>query len=107
MIWTRDLDDLSCTRARLRLPLDHPETTYLMFINCRCREFWNFGLGEGEGEELCLTKNAIERFRSRIKEINHKEMIKAMWRKSILAYVVMADGLVYREHVKHDDLHTS
>ena len=45
MIWTRDLDDLSCTRARLRLPLDHHETTYLISINCRCREFWNIGLG--------------------------------------------------------------
>ena len=50
MIWTRDLDDLSCTRARLRLPLDHHETTYLISINCRCRrEFWNIGLGGGWG----------------------------------------------------------
>ena len=39
MIRTRDLDDLSFTRARLRLPLDHLETTYLISINCRCREF--------------------------------------------------------------------
>ena len=41
VIWTRDLDDLSCTRARLPLPLDHLETSYLISINCRCKEFWN------------------------------------------------------------------
>ena len=29
MIWTRDFDDLSFTRARLRLPLDHLVTTYI------------------------------------------------------------------------------
>ena len=27
--------------------------------------------GGGEGEELCLTENAIERVRSRIKEMKH------------------------------------
>ena len=31
--------------ARPRLPLDHLETTYLISINCRCREFWKTGLG--------------------------------------------------------------
>ena len=31
--------------ARPRLPLDHPETAYYISINCRCREFWNTGLG--------------------------------------------------------------
>ena len=31
--------------ARLRLPLDHLETTYLICMNCRCSEFWNTRLG--------------------------------------------------------------
>ena len=31
--------------ARPRLPLDHPKTAYYISINCRCREFWNTGLG--------------------------------------------------------------
>ena len=31
--------------ARLRLPLDHLESTYLICINCRCKEFWNTRLG--------------------------------------------------------------
>ena len=31
--------------ARLRLPLDHLETTYLICMNCRCSEFWNARLG--------------------------------------------------------------
>ena len=39
VIRTRDLDDLSCTLARLRLPLDHLETAYYISINCRCIEF--------------------------------------------------------------------
>ena len=57
--------------ARPRLPLDHLETTKFVWINCRCKDFFNTGLGGGgEGEEVCLTKSAVERFRSRIKETN-------------------------------------
>ena len=33
--------------------------------------------GGGAGEELCLTKSAIGRFRSRIKEMNHKKNDKS------------------------------
>ena len=61
--------------ARLRLPLDHLETTYLICMNCRCSEL-KYQVG-GEGEELCVTESAIERFRSRIKEINHTKTDKS------------------------------
>ena len=52
--------------ARPRLPVDHLEYPNYNSINSRYGEFSNTGLG-GEGEELCLTENAIERFRSRRK----------------------------------------
>ena len=56
--------------ARPRLPVDHLEYPNYNSINSRYGEFSNTGLG-GEGEELCLTENAIERVRSRIKEMKH------------------------------------
>ena len=49
--------------ARPRLPVDHLEYASLITISCRYGEFSNTGLG-GEGEEVCLTESAIERFRS-------------------------------------------
>ena len=55
--------------ARPRLPVDHLESPNYNSINSRCGEFLNTGLG-GEGEELCLTEGALERFRSRIKPGN-------------------------------------
>ena len=55
--------------ARPRLPVDHLEYPNYNSINSRYGEFLNTGWG-GEGEELCLTENAIERFRSRIKEMS-------------------------------------
>ena len=48
----------------------------------------------GEGEEVCPNESAIERFRSRIKEMNHTKNRKKRYQRGILAYVVMADGLV-------------
>ena len=51
--------------ARLRLPLDHLETTYLHELAVYRVLKYQAG---GEGEELCVTESAIERFRSRIKE---------------------------------------
>ena len=51
------------------------------------------GLG-GAGEEVCPNESAIERFRSRIKEMNHTKNRKKRYQRGILAYVVMADGLV-------------
>ena len=59
--------------ARPRLPVDHLEYPNYNSINSRLRVHWRvfkYGFG-GEGEELCLTENAIERFRSRIKEMKH------------------------------------
>ena len=44
-------------------------------MNCRCSEL-KYQVG-GEGEELCVTESAIERFRSRIKEINHTKTDKS------------------------------
>ena len=63
--------------ARPRLPVDHLEYASLINISCRYREFSNTGLGGGgggrggAGEEVCPNESAIERFRSRIKEMNH------------------------------------
>ena len=57
--------------ARPRLPVDHLEYPNYNSINSRYGEFLNTGWGGGEGEELCLTENAIERFRSRIKEMKY------------------------------------
>ena len=48
----------------------------------------------GEGEEVCPNESAIERFRSRIKEMNHAKSRKKRYQRGILAYVVMADGFV-------------
>ena len=48
----------------------------------------------GEGEEVCPNERAIERFRSRIKEMNHAKSRKKRYQRGILAYVVMADGFV-------------
>ena len=58
--------------ARPRLPVDHLETPCSDSIDCRCREFLNTRLGGGGGEVegVCLTRSAIERFQSRIKETN-------------------------------------
>ena len=86
--------------ARPRLPVDHLEYASLINISCRYREFSNTGLGGegggrggGAGEEVCPNESAIERFRSRIKEMNHTKNWKKWYQRRILAYVVMADGL--------------
>ena len=63
--------------ARPRLPLDHPETAYYISINCRCREFWNTGLGGRVGKFVWLRVQS------------------SVSKRGILAYVVMADGLVF------------
>ena len=79
--------------ARPRLPVDHLEYASLNNISCRYGEFSNTGL-RGEGEEVCLNESTIERFRSRIKEMNHTKNRRKRYQRGILAYVVMADGLV-------------
>ena len=48
----------------------------------------------GEGEKRCLTESAIERFRSRIKEISLTKNGRKRSTREILAYVVMADCFV-------------
>ena len=80
--------------ARPRLPVDHLEYASLININCRYGEFSNTGLG-GEGEEVCTNESVIERFRTRIKEMNHAKNRKKRYQRRMLAYVVMADGLVH------------
>lgn len=48
-----------------------PNSDIIIDINCRYRESLNTVLKGGEeGEEVCLTVSAIERFLSRMKEIN-------------------------------------
>ena len=80
--------------ARPRLPVDHLGSPNYNSINSRCGEFSNTVWG-GEGEELCLTEGALERFRSRIKEMSHtKNRPINGCKRGILAYVLMADGLI-------------
>ena len=82
--------------ARPRLPVDHLESPNYNSINSRCGEFSNTELG-WEGEEVCLTEGALERFRSRIKEMSHtKNWPINGYKRGILAYALIADGLVYR-----------
>ena len=76
VIRTRDLDDLSCTRCAPTIAA-RPSRNY-MFNMYELSVWWvlKYQVG-GEGEELCVTEGAIERFRSRIKEINHTKTDKS------------------------------
>ena len=76
VIRTRDLDDLSCTRCAPTIAA-RPSRNY-MFNMYELSVWWvlKYQVG-GEGEELCVTESAIERFRSRIKEINHTKTDKS------------------------------
>ena len=93
VIRTRDLDDLSCTRCAPTIAA-RPSRNYT-FNKHELSVWWDlkYQVG-GEGEELCVTESAIERFRSRIKEMNHTKNWQKRSTRGILAYVVMADGFV-------------
>ena len=94
VIRTRDLDDLSCTRCAPTIAA-RPSRNYI-FNKHELSVWWvlKYQVG-GEGEELCVTESAIERFRSRLKEINYTKNWKKRSTRGILAYVIMADGFVY------------
>ena len=69
--------------ARPRLPVDHLEYASLININCRYGEFSNTGLG-----------GRVRKFVQMRVEMNHAKSRKKRYQRGILAYVVMADGLV-------------
>ena len=81
--------------ARPRLPVDHLEYASFININCRYGEFSNTELG-GEGEDVCPNESAIERFPTRIKEIENAKNTYKRFKRGTLAYFVMVDGLVCR-----------
>ena len=56
--------------ARPRLPVDHLRFPYYISINRRCKEFFKYRVG-GKGDEVFSDLDTMERFRSRIKEMNH------------------------------------
>ena len=90
VIRTRDLDDLSCTRCAPTIAA-RPSRNEKHELSV----WWvlKYQVG-GEGEELCVTESAIERFRSRIKEMNQTKNWQKRSTRGILAYVVMADDFV-------------
>ena len=69
VIRTRDLDDLSCTRCAPTIAA-RPSRNCILYQH-KLSVYWvlKYQVG-GEGEKRCLTESAIERFRSRIKEIS-------------------------------------
>ena len=92
VIRTRDLDDLSCTRCAPTAA--RPSRNCISYYH-KLSVYWVLkNQAGGEGEELCLTESVIERFRSRIKEMNHTMNWQKRSTWKILAYVVMADGFV-------------
>ena len=64
VIQTRDLDDLTCTRCTPTIT-SRPSGMSVQRV-------FKYRVGE-EGEEVCVTGSAMERFWSRIKEMNHKK----------------------------------
>ena len=63
--------------ARPRLPFDHLETTYLICINCRCKEFWNTRLGGRVRNFVGLRVQSSLPVRNKGNE-SYKELIKAI-----------------------------